>query len=142
MIEFITGDLFADTTADAIAHGCNCRGVMGAGVAAQIRRLYPDAYEAYRSACEAGSFSLGSAQRVGRVWNLATQFDPGPFARLDAIDSAVRAMVAEQGTGVVAMPRIGAGIGGLAWSDVRRIVTRACERSRDVLVRVYEWVPR
>lgn len=140
MIEFVTGDMFADTEATAIAHGCNCRGLMGAGVAARVRDLYPDAYAAYLDACLRGAFQLGTALLCGKVWNLGTQFDPGPYARLDAIDTAVRAMMRGSADGTtIAMPCIGSGIGGLAWSDVKRVVTRACERRPGVLVRVYEW---
>lgn len=32
-----------------IVHGCNCNGVMGSGVAAQIRDKWPDVYRAYRN---------------------------------------------------------------------------------------------
>jgi O-acetyl-ADP-ribose deacetylase (regulator of RNase III) len=33
-IEFITGDLFVNRfQAQALAHGCNCQGSMGAGIA-------------------------------------------------------------------------------------------------------------
>lgn len=40
------GDLLA-VSRGIIVHGCNARGVMGAGVAAAVRKRFPAAYEAY-----------------------------------------------------------------------------------------------
>lgn len=50
MINYITGDLLT-TQSDYIAHQANCRGVMGAGLAKQIRNLNPKLYDIYRSHC-------------------------------------------------------------------------------------------
>jgi O-acetyl-ADP-ribose deacetylase (regulator of RNase III) len=36
------GDLFAATDLDGIAHGVNCHGQMGAGIAKIIREKYPE----------------------------------------------------------------------------------------------------
>jgi O-acetyl-ADP-ribose deacetylase (regulator of RNase III) len=41
-IEFVSGDLFANRfRAHALAHGCNCQGSMGAGVATGFRDRHP-----------------------------------------------------------------------------------------------------
>lgn len=37
-MKIITGDLFEQTHLDAIGHGVNCKGVMGAGIAAQFKK--------------------------------------------------------------------------------------------------------
>ena len=50
MIQHKIGDLFA-SNADIIAHQVNCQGVMGSGVAKQVRMLFPGAYANYQSAC-------------------------------------------------------------------------------------------
>lgn len=47
-IEYKTGDLLAGPER-VIAHGCNALGVMGSGIAAQIRAKYPAAYADYRT---------------------------------------------------------------------------------------------
>ena len=39
------------TTADYIVHQVNCQGVMGAGLAYQIRQQYPKLYSIYKSYC-------------------------------------------------------------------------------------------
>ena len=126
-----TGDLFAATT-DAIAHGCNCRGVMGAGIAKPMAALDNDMYLSYRERCQAGLFLLGECMPwyfddsvdFVCVYNLATQVETGPDARLTAVavsttlmlDHAVRRNIKSIG-----VPRIGCGIGGLEWDDVKDV---------------------
>jgi O-acetyl-ADP-ribose deacetylase (regulator of RNase III) len=48
MIEYRKGDLLS-VKEGVIAHGVNCQGVMGSGVAKSIRDMYPVVYEDYRS---------------------------------------------------------------------------------------------
>lgn len=45
MIKYVKGDLLRGGD-DVIVHGCNCICNMGAGVALQIKREYPGAYQA------------------------------------------------------------------------------------------------
>jgi O-acetyl-ADP-ribose deacetylase (regulator of RNase III) len=54
VIHYVAGDLFANEHgAQALAHGCNCIGSMGAGIAVGFRERYPDMYEEYRRRCKA-----------------------------------------------------------------------------------------
>ena len=51
---FVSGDLFDNAHGvRAFAHGCNCQGSMGAGVAKTFRARYPEMYEEYRRRCKA-----------------------------------------------------------------------------------------
>lgn len=118
---FEIGDLVRSKE-PVIAHGCNTVGVMGAGIARQIREEIPEAYEAYRAE---PTLHLGSAQCVWTgdrtVFNLMTQRNPGPDATTNAITMAFANMAEQmyqQGLDRVAIPRIGCGIGGLKWPDV------------------------
>lgn len=54
-----TGDL-TEASERIIAHGCNTQGVMGSGVAKAIRGKWPQNYEWYRSAYQAGGLVLGT----------------------------------------------------------------------------------
>lgn len=123
-----TGDLL-DLGLPAIGHGCNTAGSMGGGIARQVRNRWRRVHADYVAACQAGTFRLGTFQvvEVGGilVYNLATQARPGSDARLDAIESAVDAALQDlAGRGVTqfGVPRLGAGIGGLAWAEIRRIL--------------------
>jgi O-acetyl-ADP-ribose deacetylase (regulator of RNase III) len=126
----ITGDLF-QSGLSAIGHGCNCSGAMGAGIAVEFKRRYPAMYQEYRKRCRDGLFQLGDifvweAPDVV-IYNLATQPIPGPSATLSAIETSVRAAIADaasRGLPTLGLPRIGAGLGGLAWPDVATLLTR------------------
>lgn len=63
MIKIIEGNLF-DTTAPIIAHQVNCKGVMGSGVAKQVKKIDQLVYEQYRDLCYANypKVLLGMAQ--------------------------------------------------------------------------------
>lgn len=136
-----TGDLLTIAArGEAIAHGCNCQGTMG-GLAGLIARRWPQLAADYRAACAAGTFTLGGVlpwlDTETGVWiyNLATQLHGGPDARLDAIDGSLRnALVHARDHGVprVFLPRIGAGIGGLDWHDVRAVLERVADDHPDV----------
>ncbi len=58
MIKIIEGNLF-ESKADIICHQCNCQGVMGSGVAAEVKRRYPEVFKAYRKDYEDGKLQLG-----------------------------------------------------------------------------------
>ena len=58
MVRIIEGNLF-ETKADIICHQCNCQGVMGSGVAAEVKRRYPEVFKAYRKDYEEGKLVLG-----------------------------------------------------------------------------------
>ncbi len=141
-ITYKIGDLL-EAPEMALAHGCNCQALMGAGVARLVRAKYPAAYSAYLAACMDGSFQVGSAQPVWAdpvvskgdrlIYNLGTQHFPGADATAWGVflsfanmaESAVRL-----GINTVAIPRVGCGIGSLTWSiDVEPAIIEALDRS-------------
>ena len=48
MIKLIEGNLF-NTKANIICHQCNCQGIMGSGVALEVKNRYPKVYESYHN---------------------------------------------------------------------------------------------
>jgi O-acetyl-ADP-ribose deacetylase (regulator of RNase III) len=135
-IQYVSGDLFANRhNAQALAHGCNCQGSMGAGIAVGFRARYPEMYEEYRRRCKATprQFNVGDAwlwKADGRPWvfNLGTQEDYWRSrATYKAIESALTSMKTQadaEGVRTIAMPRVGAGYGGLSWNKVRAVTER------------------
>lgn len=131
------GDLFGCGDADALAHGCNCAGAMGAGIAVQFKKRWPDMFLEYKRRCEDGSFAPGSVflweRSSPKVFNLGTQ----AHWRVGATEAAVRDSVAlmlrtaeAMSMRRVAMPRIGAGLGGLPWTKVESLLREAAAGSR------------
>lgn len=50
MVVYKECDIF-DSGADVICHQVNCQGVMGSGLAKQVRERYPSVYKEYKSWC-------------------------------------------------------------------------------------------
>jgi O-acetyl-ADP-ribose deacetylase (regulator of RNase III) len=133
-IRLVSGDLFDNEhDAHAFAHGCNCQGSMGAGVAKTFRARYPEMFEEYRDRCKAvpRRFNLGDCwfwkeDTRPSVFNLGTQ--EGFWrarASYESIETALRRMREQadaEGITSIAIPRIGVGYGGLSWKKVRAIV--------------------
>ena len=127
------GDVFTTETV-FIGHGVNLRGVMGRGIAKTIKEKFPETYDKYAEACEHKYITIGDAfiteEGDLRIVNMATQVHMGPDARYDAIfDSAMDAaaqvyeMAKEMDrNAVLAIPRIGCGIGGLEWEKVQTLL--------------------
>lgn len=135
-VHYAVADLF-EQPAEAYAHGVNCSGVMGAGIAPLFKSRWPEMFEVYRQACADGSLTVGKvlpwrASDGTVIYNLATQDRPGRYASLGALSTCLRKMLAHAETRQVrsvAVPRIGAGIGGLTWLDVQREMRLAGEAS-------------
>jgi O-acetyl-ADP-ribose deacetylase (regulator of RNase III) len=135
-IQLVAGDLFANRFgAQALAHGCNCQGSMGASVATGFLDRYPEMYAEYRRRCKAQhrEFNLGDAflwkaEDGPWVFNLGTQ--EGVWrarASYDAIEAALASMrrqAQREGIASIAVPRIGAGYGGLSWRKVRALIEK------------------
>ena len=128
-VELKTGDLFTSTQ-PAIGHGVNVDGDMSGGLARIVQRRYPEVYEAYRAVCVDGRLQPGQMLPVldedGTWWlNLASQDRPGRHARLEWFEQALaqsfRFAQFKKLPGF-AIPRIGAGIGGLDWEDVFEVI--------------------
>ncbi len=135
MIHHVTGDLLANAHgAEALAHGVNCLGLMGAGVAKELRARYPAMFRAYRAKC-LGGMALGQVFVWGSkpdpiIFNLATQERVGRGVQASALAigaalASTRRILNASGIASLAMPRIGCGLGGLSWLVVEPLVVEA-----------------
>lgn len=124
-----------------ILHGCNARGAFGSGFAGVVRKVHPAAYDAYMAAHAGGRLMLGSvvwADSAGTaVGNCITQPTYGRDGRRHISYEALRSCMRqvriaadegipgtdfEEGFSRVAMPLIGADLGGGEWSVISRII--------------------
>lgn len=152
-IHYVAGDLFVNTyTAQAFAHGCNCQGSMGAGIAKEFKARYPEMFEEYRRRCKADPklFNLGDVflwKETEKPWvfNLGTQ-EAYWHARAsyEAIEEALRKMrklAEEENLQRIAMPQIGTGYGGLSWKKVRTIIEKIFSDWYGRLIVYEEYIP-
>jgi O-acetyl-ADP-ribose deacetylase (regulator of RNase III) len=128
-IIYETGDLLKCTEAH-ILHSCNDRGVMGSGIAKALRDEYPEVFTEYRVIFEKNGLALGDVivvptpdQKI--VYNLIGQRgfgrDGKVYVDYDAIRTGLQ-KVNEMGFDPVAMPKIGAGLGGGDWKIIEAII--------------------
>lgn len=132
MLKYVKGDLF-DTDCDLIAHGCNCKGGFGSGIAYTMSQVYPKAKSLYHEKFEEEGWELGDVQFVlqndGKyIANCATQNAFLPRGEKHADYDAIRTCMEivkgfAQGKGLsIAMPKIGAGLAGGDWNTIEGIL--------------------
>ena len=142
------GDVWTDFNADiSIAHGCNLQGVMGAGIARQVKEKFPKLYAGYALACASKTIKLGEVfpywvehEPPKLVYNLMTQWDTSG-ASYDGVWyslKALRGLMIKFETPIVSMPQIGAGLGGLNWRVVKAMLQEVFEADNKLEVIVYE----
>lgn len=136
------GDMFShefpkDQVWKVFAHGCNAQGVMGSGVAAQIKKQFPSAYERYMEVYKKYGLELGSyvddwTEDVC-VLNMITQEYYGRdkstvYVSYDAVKQCFNDLdhYATSHMGIdkpeVVMPKIGAGLANGDWSIIEKII--------------------
>ena len=130
-VEYREGDLFDQPDVTAIGHGVNTVGVMGAGIAVLFRRKYPEMYRQYVLWCDTGVLQPGGCmpwEADGRfIFNIASQKEPGSNATMEWLESGLRLAILQTrslGLNKLAIPRIGAGIGGLRWEETQEVYER------------------
>jgi len=135
MVEFVTGNLL-ESDVDALVNTVNTKGVMGKGVALQFKRAFPQNYSEYQAACASGEVQLGrmfvtrldQLQGPRFIINFPTKGHWKARSRLADIDSGLvdlRRVLLEREITSVAIPPLGCGLGGLAWSDVQPRIAEA-----------------
>lgn len=116
-----------------LAHGCNNKGVMGSGIAKEIRAKFPIAYEYYRFTFHRSGLVMGNIipylDQEKNIINCITQNGYGrdgkKYVSYDAIEQCIMHInEMTDGKAVhVAMPKIGAGLGGGNWKIIRTIIS-------------------
>ena len=148
MIEFVKGDMLADDV-EALVNTVNTKGVMGKGIALQFKQTFPANYEAYRRACARGEVKIGQmfVFRTGALgnpkWiiNFPTKVHWRTRSRLEYIQKGLPALITvvrTYGIKSLAIPPLGAGSGGLDWTEVRPIIEAAVREMPEIRVLVHD----
>ena len=148
MITYKTGDLFTEEL-EAIVNTVNCVGVMGRGIALQFKKKYPENFKAYSAACkrkevESGRmfvYETGQLLNPRYIINFPTKRHWRAKSRMEDIEAGLGALVEVirvRGIKSIAVPPLGAGLGGLDWREVKIRIEAALSALSDVRVVVYE----
>lgn len=136
----------------ALVNTVNTVGVMGKGIALQFSRQFPEIVPIYEAACKSGSLIVGTVQtiRLSRltgisgpqyIINFPTKKHWKGDSKLEYIESGLKSLrdeITKLGITSIAVPPLGCGLGGLEWSNVRKLIVDSLGELRDVRVVVYE----
>src|ERR1700733_3871817 len=148
MIQYKSGDILADD-AEALVNTVNCVGIMGRGIALQFKNAFPKNFEVYEQACNRQEIQPGrmfvyendSLTDPRFIINFPTKRHWRGKSRIEDIESGLVALVEEiksREIRSIAIPPLGAGLGGLNWNEVRPRIEKALKGIDGLIVRVYE----
>lgn len=145
MIKHIKCDIF-ESGADVILHQVNCQGVMGSGVAKQVREKYPWVYSHYKRLCGLRRNKedlLGFAQSIyinerQEIVNLFAQLNFGCdgqcYTDYDSLKKALESVRDFHKEETIAIPYLmGCHRGGGDWNVVYKMIEEIFE-DNDVLI--------
>ena len=130
MIKYVHGNIF-ESDAQTIVNPINCIGAMGAGLARQFRDRYPDMYAKYRRFClddliKPGRLMLYKAEDFW-ILNFPTKFNWREPSHMSYIEDGLKKFAEtyeQKGITSVAFTRLGCGLGGLDWNQVRPLMEK------------------
>lgn len=161
MIEFVKGDIF-ESHCFAAVNPVNCVGVMGAGLAFQFKKRYPQMFNEYKKRCDNMEMKVGRNYFWMNPKALQSHIrctDYGEFANIICFptkyhwkdDSQIEWIKAglldlynyvkvNYGHGCsIAIPKIGCGLGNLDWErDVKPEIIRILGKLEHIDIKVYE----
>jgi len=141
MITYKNGDLLK-SNCNIICHQVNCQGVMGSGIAKQIRATYPHIFSKYKQLCEQNKleYLMGVAQ-ICAISEAKTHYIANMFAQLhylprginhtnyemfrlccQQLKTLIPIEIADTEFTIGFPYGIGCGLGGGDWNIVRKII--------------------
>lgn len=113
------------------AHGCNTKGVMGAGFAWHVREKFPEAYNYYRTTYLTVGLHMGEIyaylekdKTVIHCITQATLGRSGVHVSYEAVESCFNQINEQFPNQQVAMPMIGAGLAGGDWKKIEKLLIK------------------
>jgi O-acetyl-ADP-ribose deacetylase (regulator of RNase III) len=158
MVHYVKGDLL-ESNVDYICHQVNCQGIMGSGIARQIRERWPEVYEVYRKTYmryeQMGippEYKLGNVERVyidnGErercVVNMYSQraygYDGRRYTSYDAFAECLNQINAfcPDGSTIGFPKNIGCGLGGGNWKVISALIEEILGDEFEIYIYEYE----
>ena len=148
MIEPTQGNLL-EADAEAIVNTVNCVGVMGKGIALQFKQAFPENFTRYAKVCKKKQMKpghmlvveTGSMLNPKYIINFPTKRHWKGKSKMEDIETGLvdlTAQVRHLNIQSIAIPPLGAGQGGLKWSEVRALIVKAFAELPDIRVLLFE----
>lgn len=149
-IIYKTGNLL-DAQTSVIGHQVNCQGVMGSGVAKQIKEKWPGVFSHYQTRCRDLISPLGETQLVKindsqYIANIFGQFNYGTsgerYTSYDALDIAFYSLkysMIENNLKSLAIPyKMSSDRGGADW-DVILALLKSAFNNTDITIEIWKY---
>ncbi|MBD3858346.1 macro domain-containing protein [Bacillus sp. 28A-2] len=125
MLKTVDGNIL-EASEDIICHQVNCKGVMGAGLAKQIKSKYPNVFKDYKQLCtEQGDNLLSSVQLIttkdGRT-RMQTDYDALRSCFQHLKDTVTHSPEEKNQTSIAIPYGIGCGLAGGDWTIVEEMI--------------------
>jgi O-acetyl-ADP-ribose deacetylase (regulator of RNase III) len=130
---------------DVVVHGANCMCTMGAGIAKEIKRIFPLAYIEDCKTKKGDRKKLGTCtfakclvgNKIVEIVNAYTQYDykgNGVKLNYDALRSCMREIKEKYSGKKIGMPKIGAGLARGSWEKILPIIEEELENENVTVV--------
>lgn len=146
MVIYRYGDILG-ASVDAIVNPINCVGVMGKGLALQIKNAFPQVFLPYKEACKKGFLKPGIVlstptfnDQPQYIIHFPTKVHWKNPSKIEYIEEGLIALLSETyhlQISSIAIPPLGCGLGNLRWKDVHPLILNTFERLSDVYVHIY-----
>ena len=148
MIRFLSGNLL-ESNAYALINTVNAVGVMGKGIALQLKKEFPYNYVIYREACLKHELKIGQLLTVADsslllgerlIINFPTKTHwrlPSEYSYIDKGLQALVELITEMEIKSLALPALGCSNGGLDWTRVKEMICQYFEQL-NATIEVYE----
>lgn len=136
MFEFIKKGNIVDTDAEALVNTVNTEGVMGAGIALQFKKAFPDNFKLYENAAKSGKINIGkifvtetgSITNPKYIINFPTKKHWRYPSKLTWVKEGLvdlQNFIVKKKIKSIAIPPLGCGNGKLDWNDVKPLILEA-----------------
>lgn len=135
-----------DSSAQVLVNPVNCDGIMGAGLALEFKRRFPDMFSSYKCACIRGDLRIGKLHfwdddaLCHAVLNFPTKnhlrdHSSLAYIRAGLIEFVCRHAVIQITS--IAFPLLGCGLGGLNRDQVRALMSEYLGPLEGLSVEIY-----
>lgn len=145
MIIYKTGNMF-NSDANYFVNPVNVVGTSGKGLALEFKRRYPQAERIYQAVCKSGKFGIGDILQVPTDDNKFILFfptkqhwkDPSEYNYIArGLDSLRYHCQDIPKNSIIAVPKLGCGLGGLEWNKVHSLILQYLKDIHDITFYVY-----
>lgn len=142
MIKYIKGNIFNSGCA-VLVNPVNCVGVMGKGLALKFKKRYPVMFQTYKNVCDTKELRPGQPMLVygpdKSVILFPTKYHWREKSKVIYIKDGLEAISCcykSFGIESIAFPKLGCGLGGLDWEEIRPLIEQYMSRL-DIYVEIY-----